>query len=102
MPDKLLSRLETLNTKDCLWMYVLRILKEKSMHAYSLRAEIEKRFGFRPGTVTAYRVLYSLSAAGLVTKTPEGRRKVYAITPKGREKLIEAVRFYKKQAKLLE
>ncbi len=99
MADKLLRRLEYLNTNDCLWMYILRILKDGPAHAYSLRSEIERRFCFRPGTVTAYRVLYSFTSSGLVTKKTEGRRKMYTITEKGVKKLKEAVSFYEKQVK---
>ncbi|UCD02614.1 MAG: PadR family transcriptional regulator [Candidatus Aenigmatarchaeota archaeon] len=101
MVRKVLKRLEDLNTKGCLWMYILRILSDRPVHAYTLRREIERRFGFRPGTVTAYRVLYSLTSGGFVTKKSEGRRKVYRITGKGRDELREAVRFYKKQVSVL-
>ncbi len=93
--DRLLKRLRDLNTKDCLWIYILRILRDRPVHAYTMRSEIEKRFGFRPGTVTAYRVLYSLTSGGFVTKRTEGRRKVYSITVKGRKELGEALKFYR-------
>ncbi len=98
MEDRLLRRLAELNTKDCLWMYILRIIRDGPAHAYTLRKEIERRFGFRPGTVTAYRVLYSLRAAGFVTTGSEGRRVVYSLTQKGRRALSEAVGFYREQA----
>jgi DNA-binding PadR family transcriptional regulator len=99
--DRLLKRLIYLNTKDCLWLYVLRILADGPAHAYSLRSEIHERFGFRPGTVTAYRVLYSLTSGGFVTKKAEGRRKVYSITAKGISELSEARKFYGKQLRAL-
>ena len=96
------DRLEKLNTKDCLWVYILRILREKPMHAYLIRSEIERKFGFRPGTMTAYKVLYLLGRSGLVNKTQEGRRKIYKVTSKGRLELDNAVEFYKGQVKILE
>ncbi len=96
------DRLEKLNTKDCLWVYILRILREKPMHAYLIRSEIERKFGFRPGTMTAYKVLYLLGRSGLVSKTQEGRRKIYKVTSKGRLELDNAVEFYKGQVKILE
>lgn len=99
---KPLQRLESLNTKDCLWVYILRILRDKPMHAYLIRSEIERKFGFRPGTMTAYKVLYLLGKSGLVKKFQEGRRKIYSMTPKGRLELANAVEFYKGQAKILE
>lgn len=96
------ERLQNLNTKECLWVYILRILKDRPMHAYLIRSEIEKRFGFMPGTMTAYKVLYLLSRSGLVDKTKEGRRKVYKITSKGKLELANAVEFYRGQAKVLD
>ncbi len=101
MPSPALNRLVELNTKDCLWVYILRILKEKPMHGYLIRSEIEKRFSFKPGTMTAYKVLYLLTRAGLVKKTQEGRKRVYIITPKGRQELSQAVKFYNERVSLL-
>jgi DNA-binding PadR family transcriptional regulator len=95
------SKLERNNTYDCLWPYILRILKEKPMHAYVLRNEIEHRFGFRPGNVTAYRVLYALRKKGYVEKRKEGMKQVYTVTPKGRNLLKKASAFYAGRAKML-
>jgi DNA-binding PadR family transcriptional regulator len=97
-----LERLIELNTKDCLWIYVLRILEDGPTHAYAIRKEIEKRFGFRPGTVTAYKVLYLLSRKGLVKKASKGRQKVYEITPRGRKALDSASGFYRTRIKALQ
>jgi DNA-binding PadR family transcriptional regulator len=94
-------KLERNNTYDCLWPYILRILRERPMHAYVLRGEIETRFGFRPGNVTAYRVLYSLKKRGYVEKTKDGMKQVYNITPKGRKLLKDAARFYRGRAGML-
>ncbi len=102
MTDKLLRRLADLNTKDCLWIYILRILQDRETHAYMLRKQIDERFGFKPGTVTAYRVLYHLTGKGFVRKRADGRRKVYSITEKGKDELKNAVGFYKRQIKSLE
>lgn len=99
MPMKKLIRN---NTQDCLWPYILKILKDKPSHAYVLRKEIEKRFGFRPGSVTAYLVLYSLRKKGFVKKKKEGRKQVYTITRKGEDILRKSVEFYKERAKLLQ
>ncbi|MBN2095002.1 MAG: helix-turn-helix transcriptional regulator [Candidatus Aenigmarchaeota archaeon] len=99
--EKPLKRLADLNTKDCLWIYLLRILKDGPRHGYILREEVNKRFGFMPGTVTSYRVLYSLKADGFVQKKPDGRKEIYTITPKGLEILKKAVNFYENLGKLL-
>jgi DNA-binding PadR family transcriptional regulator len=96
-----LRRLREINTRDCLWTYVLRILEDGPMHAYAIRSEIEKRFGFKPGNVTSYKVIYLLSRSGFVSKRKEGRKVVYAITKRGRESLKGAVDFYKERIRLL-
>lgn len=99
--DKPLRRLKNLNTYDCLWPYVLKILSEKPSHAYTLRKEIEKRFGFLPGTVTAYTTLYSLYLNGFVKKEIKGRITVYEITKAGKQELKKAAKFYKETFKRL-
>ncbi|NIO22502.1 MAG: PadR family transcriptional regulator [Candidatus Aenigmarchaeota archaeon] len=97
-----LKKLEKNNTSECLWPYILRILKDKPSHAYVLRKEIERRFGFKPGNVTAYLVLYSLRKKGYVGKKKEGRKQVYSITKKGEEILRKSIKFYKERIKILE
>jgi DNA-binding PadR family transcriptional regulator len=96
-----LSRLAELNTKDCLWVYILRILQDGPTHAYSIRKKIDQRFGFKPGTVTAYKVLYLLAKSGFVKKAASGRHRVYTITPAGKKALREAIIFYKSRVKAL-
>ena len=96
-----LDRLKKLNTTDCLWIYVLRILRDEPMHAYQIRNEITKRYGFKPGNVTSYKVFYLLNRSGLVKKREEGRRVVYEITDKGLKELKDAADFYKKTNELL-
>ena len=97
-----LERLERLNTRECLWVYILRILSDGPAHGYSLRESVRERFGFRPGTVTAYKVLYLLGKEDFVKKSQDGRKKVYSITPKGRNALKEAAGFYRRMAGKLE
>ncbi len=94
--SKPMQRLERLNTKECLWPYILKILSEKPSHAYTLRKKIKKQFGFMPGTMTAYSTLYSLFLNGFVSKEIQGRRKIYKITQKGKRELKKAREFYKK------
>ncbi len=96
-----MEKLRRNNTHECLWPYILRILKDKPSHGYVLRKEIERRFGFKPGKVTAYLVLYSLTKKGYVEKKKIGRRQVYRITSKGRELLRKAVNFYSERARIL-
>jgi len=96
-----IKRLVSLNTFDCLWIYVLRILSEKPVHAYALRKMIDERFGFEPGMVSAYKVLYLLEQDGYVKSMENGRVTNYEITPSGKNILLDARNFYEKQAKIL-
>lgn len=98
---KPLEKLARNNTLDCLWPYLLRILSDRPAHAYVLREEVSRRYGFRPGTVTAYRVLYSLRKEGMVEETEKGRKRVYRITRKGRHALRQCAEFYRERARML-
>jgi len=88
MPSR---RLKEKLTKENLWLYILSLLKDDDMYGYELREAISKKFGFKPGNVTAYRVLYSLKRRGLVEliekKTASRERKYYTITNSGLEEL---------------
>ncbi|MCK5022875.1 MAG: helix-turn-helix transcriptional regulator [Candidatus Aenigmarchaeota archaeon] len=97
-----LKKIEKNNTVDCLWPYLLRILKDSPSHAYVLRKELETRFGFRVGKIISYKVLYSLTRKGYVTKKKDGRKQIYSITPEGRELLKKGIKFYYDRAKILE
>ena len=83
------------NTTGCLWPYILSIIKDRPCHAYVIRRLVKERFGFTPGNVTAYRVLYSLRKSGLVSLERSGRKRVYSTTRKGREALAQARSYYK-------
>lgn len=87
-------RLRDKLTKEMLWMYILKLLKDRPMYAYEIRNELKKRFGFEPATVSSYVVLYRLEEGGYVSsewhESEAGRpsRKYYRLTEKG-EKLLE-------------
>ena len=89
------ERLVQLNTKENLWIYVLSLLRKKELYGYQIPKIIEKRFGFKPGKITPYRVLYRLESKNLVQSEIRNRKRIYRITKKGREELEKAKRFYK-------
>jgi len=94
------ARLKKKTTAEMLWPYFLKLLKERPMYGYELRQEIQKRFGWKPATVTSYMVLYRLQRDGYVTmewKEQRGRpaRKYYKITKKGEELFREGVKLIK-------
>ena len=88
-------RLTKYNTKGNLWIYVLSALKDNPDHGWDFPDVIEKRFGFRPGKITPYRVLYTLEFEGLVKSKQIERRRVYKITEKGINELEKVKKFYK-------
>ncbi len=93
------ARMEKKTTNEMIWPYFLRLLKERPMYGYELRIETEKRFGWKPPTVSSYLVLYRLQRGDYVTmKWEEQRgkpaRKYYKITKKGEALLQEAVKYF--------
>jgi len=74
-------------------LYLLSLLaeSEEGMHGYELMQALERRFGgtYIPSAGTIYPRLAKLEEEGLVTKTADGRKTVYAITDAGRTELAE-------------
>jgi len=89
-----LERLRKINTKENLWIYILSLLTEREVYGWEIPEIIEKRFNFKPGKITPYRVLYGLEKEGFVTSKMKERRKFYKITRKGEEELARAKGFY--------
>lgn len=94
-------RLESRLTREILWVYVLSLLKKGASHAYVLRKKIKEKFGFLPGNVSVYVVMYNLEKRGFVRAEYERNRKVYAITKEGKELLHCAKKSIAKKQKLL-
>lgn len=93
-----LKRLEEKLTKEVLWLYILSSLKKKQLHAYALRKTIHERFGFLPGEVSAYVVLYKLKSHGFVSAKKSENKVIYSITSEGKNLLKTAKKkFLKKQ-----
>ncbi len=66
-------------------LYLLGLLEERPMHGYDLMQALSARFGgtYTPSAGTIYPRLAKLEEDGLVTRTVDGRKTVYAITPAG-------------------
>jgi DNA-binding PadR family transcriptional regulator len=95
---KALRRFVTKMTRENLWIYILRLLQESPRYGYEIRAMIDKRFGFRPATVTSYVILYKMARDGLVEakraeSAAKGKpdRKYYVITKEG-ERAMQAAK----------
>jgi DNA-binding PadR family transcriptional regulator len=70
-------------------LYLLSLLADAPMHGYEVIQALEQRFGgtYVPSAGTIYPRLAKLEEDGLVSKTADGRKTVYAITDAGREEL---------------
>ncbi|MFQ6080808.1 MAG: PadR family transcriptional regulator [Candidatus Bathyarchaeia archaeon] len=103
--ERAYARLVKKLTKENLWLYVLSLLREGPRYGYEIREEIQKRFGFKPGQVTSYRVLYTLKRDGYIAlkseePSEEGPiRKYYVITQKGENLLSKAKVFLRDLSK---
>jgi len=96
-----LKRLQKSNTIENLWLYILTLARKKPIYAYVLQKEIKKQFGFKPGRITSYRVLYRLEKECLVKSNLKNHKRIYQITAKGKAELEEAKEIYKKVLKML-
>jgi len=88
--DRPLIRLERSLTTENLWIYLLSLLSKQKMHAYAAMEEMEKQFGWKPGLITPYVVMYKLEEDGFIKGSDKGRRRYYYITQKGKELLKKA------------
>ncbi len=94
-----MERLRNKITKEVLWLYILRLLKERPMYAYELKERIKEAFEFEPATVSSYVVLYKLEKEGYVTaewqesQTGKPSRKYYTLTPEGEKLLQKGIEF---------
>ena len=91
-----IKRLKEKLTIDLLWLYIMKILSEQPLHGYVIRKEIGKKFGFFPGNVTSYVVLYKLKNRGFVKVQKIENKSVYHITEKGEKLFSEGKKQWKK------
>ncbi len=53
-------------TKENLWLYILKMLGERSMYAYEIKKALVERFEIPVATVTVYVVLHKMEREGLI------------------------------------
>ncbi|MEQ6896415.1 PadR family transcriptional regulator [Microbacterium sp. KR10-403] len=70
-------------------LYLLKLLDEQPRHGYDLIQALTDRTGgtYTPSAGTIYPRLAKLEEEGLVTKTVDGRKTIYAITEAGRDEV---------------
>ena len=93
-------------TVENLWLYVLSLLKKEPLYGYEVSRKIEENFGFKPGRVTCYIVLYKLQSEGLITSKKlrednEPQRKYSVLTKKGEKALEDAKEFLRRLSERL-
>jgi DNA-binding PadR family transcriptional regulator len=64
-------------------IFVLKELMKSNMSGYDLMGGFKRFKGSKPSPGTIYPLLSSLKASGLITVYPDGKKKIYGITPKG-------------------
>ena len=88
-------------TKENLWIYVLRLLQERSMYAYEIKKALKERYMITPATVTVYVTLYRMEGEGLIvmdgkrSTVERPDRKYYSITELGRTTFASGMSFLK-------
>ena len=71
-------------------LYLLALLNEGPRHGYEVIRALEERFNglYSPSAGTVYPRLAKLEEEGLVERTDEGRKAMYAITDAGRREVV--------------
>jgi DNA-binding PadR family transcriptional regulator len=74
---------------------VLQLIAEKPRHGYEIIKELEQRSGggYTPSPGAIYPLLSMLLDMGHVSATPDGNKKLHAITPEGEAFLAENRQF---------
>ena len=73
------------------------------MYGGEISEELKKLRGSKPTPGTLYPALKSLTEAGLVISVEQGRKKVYELTPQGKEGIESAVQvFYNMYGPIIE
>jgi len=71
--------------KGLLKFFILKMLDKEDMHGYAMMNRIEEVCGWKPSSGSLYPALLNLSTQGLIKVKVVAMRKVYIITPKGKQ-----------------
>lgn len=85
--------------KTFLDLIVLAMLNETPSHGYQIIADLHITFGVLLSPGTLYPLLYNLEKENLVKVKVMGRKKLYFLTLKGRNKVSHINKIYKRQSK---
>lgn len=88
LESKILKEMERNMVKNFLDTIVLAKLRNSSnLSGYDVIDFIHEKFGILMSSGTVYALLYSMERDGLIRSTFNRRKRVYALTDKGREKI---------------
>lgn len=91
MPNTLMAKESVCDMRGFLSFLILWLLRKKAMSGAELAKEMEARKGCKPNPGTIYPALKELLRKKAVKiQTQQGKEKIYALTPLGRERLDEA------------
>ena len=71
--------------KGLLKLFIMKMLARESMHGYAIMNRIEELSGWKPSPGSLYPALSNLHINKFITVKVVNMRKVFSITPKGRE-----------------
>jgi PadR family transcriptional regulator len=85
---------EACDMRGMLSFMILWMLSKREMYGQEIANEIGKKRGDVPNPGTIYPALKDLSKRGMIEAHPEGRNRVYALTPRGRAGLAKSLEYF--------
>ena len=87
----MLAQMDNEQRKGFLKLHVLQALSVRPAHGYELMHWISHHTGhaWQPSPGSMYPALESLEAKGFIACQGDGRRKVYSLTPKGEDAIVQ-------------
>ncbi len=90
----LLHQLQKRTVKNFMDILILSELKKAPMSGYDVISSIFDKFNFLPSSGSVYSLLYALEREGLIKGGWNGRKRIYALTPRGDEIVETAQTLY--------
>jgi len=81
----LIRQLRKRTIRNFIDLLILFNLRRRPMSGYDVMMQIFEDFGFLPSSGPVYSTLYSLEREGLIKGCWDGKRRIYALTLKGKE-----------------
>ena len=90
----LLRQLQKRTVKNFMDILILSELRKAPMSGYDVISSIFDKFNFLPSSGSVYSLLYALEREGLIKGGWNGRKRIYALTPRGDEIVETAQTMY--------